>query len=74
MGCEYKIMAIQASALKITLEISQETNLDELMAHLCLMQDAIPAARQQAQNEGHLVDFTVHEGELEPTEGGPRDS
>ena len=60
-------MLNKASALKITLEINQETILDELMAHLCLMQDAMPA--QQFSTDGLLPDFTIHEGELAPREG-----
>lgn len=57
-------MTINSSTLKITLEINQETNLDELMAHLCLMQDTLPA--QFSRPDDILLDFSVHEGELEP--------
>jgi len=53
-----------SSDLKITLEINQETNLDELMAHLCLMKGSMPA--QLDEKDGLLPDFTIHEGELEP--------
>ena len=47
-----------SSALKITLEINQETNLDELMAHLCLMQGSMPA--QLDEKDGLLPYFTIH--------------
>ena len=60
-------MLNKASALEITLEINQEANLDELMTHLFLMQDAMPA--QQFSTDGLLPDFTIHEGELDPREG-----
>lgn len=53
-----------SKAVKVTLELNQETNLDELMAHLCLMQGAFPSQVRDA--EGMLPDFTIHEGELEP--------
>lgn len=59
-------MLNNSSALKVTLEINQETNLDELMAHLCLMQDAFPA--QEGMDAGLLPDFTIHEGELAPAD------
>lgn len=61
-------MLNNTSALKITLEINQETNLDELMAHLCLMQGAMPA--RKAAVDDLLPDFSIHEGELEPVKGG----
>ncbi len=51
-------------AVKVTLEINQETNLEELMAHLCLMQRNIPS--QAASSGDELLDFSIHEGELEP--------
>jgi hypothetical protein len=65
-------MMENTSALKITLEINQDTNLDELMAHLYLMQNAIPDVN--AANEALLPDFSVHEGELELFGSGPADS
>lgn len=57
-------MSKHGSTVKITLELNQETNMDELMAHLCLMQNNIPANRE---SDDFLVDFSVHEGEIEPT-------
>lgn len=56
-------MTKNESTVKITLELNQETNMDELMAHLCLMQNNIPAKRE---NDDILMDFSVHEGEVEP--------
>ena len=56
------------STVKITLEINQETNLDELMAHLCLMQDNIPDQNSSSGSLEFLSDFSIHEGELEPAE------
>lgn len=50
------------NAVKAPLELIQETNLDELMAHLCLMQRAFPSHRDAL---GILPDFSIHEGELE---------
>jgi hypothetical protein len=47
--------------LKVTLEINQDTNLDELMAHLCLMQKNVPVLDKESDL---LVDFSIHEGEL----------
>ena len=61
-------MMNNSPAMKITLEINQETNLDELMAHLCLMQGAMPA--RKVPSEDLLPDFNIHEGELEPAEDG----
>ena len=49
------------SSVKITLEISQETNLNELMGQLCVMQGSMPARSKVPL----LPDFSVHEGELE---------
>lgn len=51
-------------AVKVTLEINQETNLEELMAHLCLMQRNMPSEASFSGDE--LFDFSIHEGELEP--------
>ena len=47
--------------LKVTLEINQDTNLKELMAHLCLMQKNTPVSSKESDL---LVDFSIHEGEL----------
>lgn len=52
-----------SSTVKITLEINQETNLDDLMAHLYMMKDNIP--NQADEDEGMLEDFAIHEGELD---------
>jgi hypothetical protein len=51
-------------AVKVTLEINQETNLEELMAHLCLMQRNMPSDATISNDA--LSDFSIHEGELEP--------
>lgn len=61
---------INSSTVKITLEINQETNLDDLMAHLCLVQDNIPPQHAALHAEELLADFSIHEGELEPVEPG----
>ena len=61
---EANAMVNNRSTLKVTLEINQETNLDELLAHLYLMQDTLPS--QYARVDDLLVDFTIHEGALEP--------
>ncbi len=58
----------QIPAVKVTLEINQETNLEELMAHLCLMQTNMPADATNFKDE--LSDFSIHEGELEPATSG----
>ena len=52
-------------ALKITLEINQDTNLEELMAHLCLMQKNRPVL---GKDSDLLADFSIHEGELLPSD------
>jgi hypothetical protein len=51
--------------LKVTLEISQDTNLEELMAHLCLMQRNTLIL---GKDSDLLADFSIHEGELSPTD------
>jgi hypothetical protein len=51
--------------LKVTLEINQDTNLEELMAHLYLMQNNTPVLGKESDL---LVDFSIHEGELSPAE------
>jgi len=51
--------------LKVTLEINQDTNLEELMAHLCLMQNNTPVL---GKDSDLLADFSIHEGELSPTD------
>lgn len=61
-------MLNNSSALKVTLEISQETNLNELMAHLCLMQNNIPTEHLCVSTDNLLSDFSIHEGELGPVE------
>ena len=53
-----------SSTVKITLEINQETNLDDLMAHLYMMKDNIPNPVQEDIDT--LEDFAIHEGELDP--------
>ena len=50
------------SSVKVTLEINQETNLEELMAHLCLMKSNIPS--NFVASDDLLLDFSIHEGEL----------
>ena len=57
-------MSNNAAAVKVTLEINQDTNLDELVAHLCLMKSGQFQKRQPA--DSLLPDFSIHEGELEP--------
>jgi len=57
-------MSNHTPAVKVTLEINQETNLEELMAHLCLMQRNMPLETSLSGDE--LFDFSIHEGELEP--------
>ena len=52
-----------SNSVKITLELNQETNLDELMANLSTMRDSMPRDTG-AEMDSLLVDFTVHEGEL----------
>lgn len=54
-------MLKNGSSVKVTLELNQETNLEELMANLCVMQDNIP---QTSEKDCLLADFSVHEGEL----------
>lgn len=53
-------------SVKITLEISQDTNLAELMNQLSLMQNSMPA--ESPANRHSLPDFSIHEGELEPAD------
>ena len=57
-------MSNHTPAVKVTLEINQETNLEELMAHLCLMQRNMPS--DAIVSDDALSDFSIHEGELEP--------
>ena len=56
-------MMDKSSALKLTVEINKDTNLDDLMAHLYMMQHGIPG--ENARDVAQLPDFSVHEGELE---------
>jgi hypothetical protein len=55
-------MISNTSSVKVTLEINQETNLEELMAHLCLMKNNIPS--NFVASDDLLPDFSIHEGEL----------
>jgi len=55
-------MINNTSSVKVTLEINQETNLEELMAHLCLMKNNIPS--NFVASDDLLPDFSIHEGEL----------
>ena len=57
-------MTENTSTVKITLEINQETNMDDLMAHLYMMKDRMPNPVQEDLDL--LEDFSIHEGELEP--------
>ena len=54
-------MLKNGSSVKVTLELNQQTNLEELMANLCVMQDNIP---QTSEKDCLLADFSVHEGEI----------
>jgi len=54
-------MLKNGSSVKVTLELNQETNLEELMANLGVMQDNIP---KSSEKDCLLADFFVHEGEL----------
>jgi len=54
-------MLKNGSSVKVTLELNQETNLEELMANLGVMQDNIP---KSSEKDCLLADFSVHEGEL----------
>lgn len=56
-----------SSTVKVTLEIDQGTNLNELMAHLSMMRENTP--RAAGESADCLPDFSIHEGELEPADG-----
>jgi hypothetical protein len=59
-------MINNTSTVKVTLEINEQTNLEELMAHLCLMKSNIPS--KFVASDDLLSDFSIHEGELSLTE------
>lgn len=56
-----------SSTVKVTLEIDQDTNLDELMAHIGMMQGSIPVPA--VEQDRQLADFSIHEGVLTPADG-----
>ena len=50
------------SSVKVTVELNPKTNLEELTAHLFLMQSNIPASF--VASDELMPDFSIHEGEL----------
>ena len=54
-------------SVKVTLELNPETNLNDVLANLCAVQDAIPCKDTRYEAKKDLLgDFSIHEGVLEP--------